>query len=95
MENMTNFFMNEEFIEMTKKNIDFTMDLFKTNMKQGQDFMKESVNEYFTNLNKNLEYLEKNYEKALTQNDDIVKVYRENVEKIYDTAKRLHEKMNK
>jgi len=86
--------MNDEFIEMTKKNIDFTMDLFKTNMKQGQTFMKENVTEYFSNLNKNLEYLEKNYEKTASQNEDIVKVYKENIEKIYETAKRLHGKIN-
>ncbi len=93
MENMKNIFGSDEFIELAKKNMEFTMDLFKTNVKNSEEIMKSKVAEYFDYVNSNLEFLNENYEKAVSQNTGLADLYKENVEKIYKMSKDMMEKM--
>ena len=93
MKKMTEMFENEELVEMVKKNWDFTVDLFKTNMKRTEDFAKENMNEYFKAVNKNLEFLSKNYETFTNDNTEIADLYKENWEKAYDISKTMVEKL--
>ena len=93
MKNFETIFNNEEVMELCKKNMDFALNLVKDNSKNTNTIIKERVNEYFDIVNKNMELISDNYEKALAKNEEIADLYKENIEKTTQIAKEMTEKI--
>jgi len=92
MRNFETIFNNEEVMGLCKKNMDFAFNLVKDNSKNTNETIKERVNEYFDIVNKNMELISDNCEKALAKNEEIADLYKENIEKTTRIAKEMTEK---
>ncbi|MDD2715060.1 MAG: hypothetical protein PHW04_04090 [Candidatus Wallbacteria bacterium] len=88
---MKNFFFNNEFIELSRKNLDFTLDLMKNGAESNQKNAKKMLEEYFSYLTGNIDFVTKNYQEALKTNQEIATIYRENLNKVWEMTKKATE----
>ncbi|MCK9224476.1 MAG: ANTH domain-containing protein [Candidatus Muirbacterium halophilum] len=93
MNRIADFFKSEEYVDMAKKNVEFAMDMFKTNLKEQETTTKENLGKYFDMVNSNIEVLSKNYDKFVEQGTEVANFYKENVEKTYEISKQMIEKV--
>lgn len=91
----TNLFFYPEFMELAKKNFEFTLDLFKKSQEAMQVTTKDRTTRYFSYINDNLKFIEKAYTDALATGNDIAVVYRENLEKTYQITSTIVKDMEK
>lgn len=88
---MDKFFFNPEFIELSQKNIDFTMNVLKTTADASTENLKKAVNVYFNYLNENIDYMAKNYRETIGTGSDMTALYKENILKINEMTKKILE----
>lgn len=70
-----------DYSEMIKKNMDFSAELFKSNLKQSEELMKTRMEDYFRAIDKNIELGEKISKKSISQITETAGLVKENIEK--------------